>query len=306
MQIRRQVHNINAKQTPLPEGNYLQHRIGFWGLVLEQNSMNNTVTVLSDTGFVYNNVPVMSTEWVTVDDKKDFIPSTRNLPPKNSRVFVLTPTYTAVGAFVLCSGFSRGDENIRTLWAQNENELEEKNGIRETKTQGGWDIQEVYENGNRNYTSHDEKVKLDVALVDKDQDNKKSVTFEAWNNTIKIDEKGIVITDKNNNTITRDNEGIKITDTNNNVITMNNKGISIKDKNSNEIKLTETDIQVNANTSNKIKIGNSLASVYSVINTLINQLNSGSIVTAGSPAAHTITGGQFSSSATELAKVLEG
>ena len=127
MKVIKNIHKTNAIAPHLPEGNFLAGRIGFWALVTDVNSINNTVTVISDTGFEYPNIPVMSNEWVTVDDSKDYIPSTRNLPPKNSRVFVLTPTYTATGAFVLCSGFSRGDENIRTLWAKNENELEDKN-----------------------------------------------------------------------------------------------------------------------------------------------------------------------------------
>ena len=105
MLITRNTHRINATQPPVPNNNYLAQRIGFWGLVSAQNSLNNTVTVISDTGYELKNIPVFSSEWVTVDDNKNYIPSTRNLPPVKSRVFVLTPTYTAVGAFVLCSGF---------------------------------------------------------------------------------------------------------------------------------------------------------------------------------------------------------
>ena len=138
MNIIRNVHKINADSPDINNNNYLKGRIGFWALVTAVNSRNNTVTVVSDTGYELKNIPVVSGEWVTVDENKNYIPSQRNLPPVNSRVFVLTPTYTAVGAFVLCSGFSRGDENIRTLWAANENELEDKNNCREVKTQGGF------------------------------------------------------------------------------------------------------------------------------------------------------------------------
>lgn len=271
MNIRRQVHNINALAPHLPEGNYLNGRIGFWGLVTAQNSLNNTVTVVSDTGYEFQNIGVISDEWVTVDDQKKYIPSTRNLPPKNSRVFVLTPTFSAVGAFVLCSGFSKGDENIRTLWAQSKSELEEKNNSRETKTQGGWDITEEYSNGNFSAESDDGKVKLNVGLVDKNSD-KKAVTLDAWDNTI----------------------------------TINEDGITIKDKNKNVIKMTNSDIQIIANGSSKIKIGNSLATIYSVIKSLLDKLNSGAVATAGSPAAHTITSGQFTDNITELGTVLKG
>ena len=219
MVINRTIHKINAMSDPLPNNNYLAGRIGFWGLVSAQNSLNNTVTVISDTGYELKNIPVFSSEWVTVDDNKNYIPSTRNLPPVKSRVFVLTPTFTAVGAFVLCSGFSRGDENIRTLWAQNENELEAKNNCRETKTQGGWDITEEYANGNYSVKSNDEKI---VFTANTTQDDNKSqvkeVSLTAWDNAVTINENGISITDKNNNTFVANADGITVTDAKGNTI----------------------------------------------------------------------------------------
>lgn len=202
MKVIKNIHKTNAIAPHLPEGNFLAGRIGFWALVTDVNSINNTVTVISDTGFEYPNIPVMSNEWVTVDDSKDYIPSTRNLPPKNSRVFVLTPTYTATGAFVLCSGFSRGDENIRTLWAKNENELEDKNNCRETKTQGGWDITEEYANGNFKAESNDGNITINVNTTEDSQKSQlKEVSVTAWNNKVVINEDGISVVDKNGNTI---------------------------------------------------------------------------------------------------------
>lgn len=305
MKIVKQVHRANAIPQRLPEGNFLDNRIGFWALVVEQNSRNNTVTVLSDTGFRIPNIQVASGEWVTVDENKNYIPSQRNLPPVNSRVFVLTPTYSAAGAFVLCSGFSRGDENIRTLWAQSESELEEKNTTRETKTQGGWDITENYKNGNSAWVSNDGKVKLNVLLVDDAQDSskKKKIELEAWNNKITIDEKGIVLKDDNNNEIKRDSNGITITDKNNNVIKMTSAGIEITDKNSNEIKTTSSDIQINANATNKIKVGNTVDTIKGLFTDLVTVLNS--LQTAGSPANHTAVPGQFEAFKIKLAQVLE-
>ena len=219
MLITRNTHRINATQPPVPNNNYLAQRIGFWGLVSAQNSLNNTVTVISDTGYEIKNIPVFSSEWVTVDDNKNYIPSTRNLPPVKSRVFVLTPTYTAVGAFVLCSGFSKGDENIRTLWAQNENELEAKNNCRETKTQGGWDIQEEYANGNYSAKSNDENIIFTANTTqDDDKSQVKEVSLTAWENSIVINEDGISVTDKNGNTIQSTEDGILVTDANGNTI----------------------------------------------------------------------------------------
>lgn len=270
MVIKQNIHKVNAKAPHLPEGNYMTGRIGFWALVVDVNSINNTVTVVSDTGYKYPNIPVMSNEWVTVDDSKDYVPSTRNLPPKNSFVFVLTPTFSATGAFVLCSGFSRGDENIRTLWAKDENELEDKNNCRETKTQGGWDVTEEYSNGNYSAKSNDGKIVITVnTAADSQKSQKKEVSIEAWDNSIIIDENGIVITDKNNNVI----------------------------------KMTSSDIQVMADTSKKIKIGNATDTIKGILSDMITVLDS--FKTAGSPANHTAIPGQFTAVTTKINAILE-
>ena len=217
MKVIRNIHKVNAEAPHLPKGNFLGGRIGFWGIVKEVNSLNNTVTVVSDTGYEYPNIQVKSDEWVTLG--KDWIPSTRNLPPVKSRVFVLTPTFTAVGAFVLCSGFSRGDENIRTLWAANKNELENKNNCRETKSQGGWDITEEYKNGNFKAVSDDGKISITVnPAEDSQKSQSKEVTIKAWDNTIVINADGISVTDKNKKKIITSNGGISIKDDNTDVI----------------------------------------------------------------------------------------
>lgn len=306
MVITRKIHRINANTPKLPEGNFLAQRIGFWGLVIEQNSINNTVTVVSDTGFQYENVPVVSGEWVTVDENKDYIPSQRNLPPKNSRVFVLTPTYSAMGAFVLCSGFSKGDENIRTLWAQNNNELEDKNNCRETKTQGGWDITEEYSNGNYSAVSNDNNIKFNVNTTkDDNKSQPKEVSVLAWGNKIIIDENGIKITDKNNNEIAATSSGIKITDANNNVIETKSSGVSVTDKTGNKIVTSATNVEVYGKLTNKLKLGNDSGTIYDILSDLITKLNSGLVVTAGSATAQSITSGQFSTELTKLGLILE-
>ena len=219
MVVKKNIHKTNVKAPHLPEGNFLAGRIGFWALVKEVNSINNTVTVISDTGFIFKNIPVKSDEWVTINDSKDYIPSQRNLPPINSRVFVLTPTYSATGAFILCSGFSRGDENIRKLWASGEGELEDKNNCRETKTQGGWDITEEYANGNYKVASNDEEIIFTANTTeDSEKSQVKEISLKAWDNTIIVNEDGISITDKNGNTIESTSNGISITDSEGNKI----------------------------------------------------------------------------------------
>ena len=229
MNIIKNIHKKDAIAPEINDVNYLKGRIGFWGLVIEVNSRSNSVTVISDTGYELKNIPVVSGEWVTVDNNKNFIPSERNLPPVNSRVFVLTPTYTAVGAFVLCSGFSRGDENIRTLWAKNESELEDKNNCREIKTQGGWDITEEYANGNFKAASNDGNITIIANTANDQKSQNKEVSVTAWGNNITITDNGFTVTDNNNNTIEATSSGLKITDKNNNTIEMGSNSIKFND-----------------------------------------------------------------------------
>ena len=256
MRIIKNTHKINAIPSHIPEGNYLAERIGFWALVKSVNALNNTVTVISDTGFEYPNIQVKSDEWVTVNNEKNYIPSQRNLPPENSRVFVLAPTHSITGAFVLCSGFSRGDENIRTLWASNDNELEDKNNCREVKTQGGWDITEEYKNGNFSAKSNDEKLLFNVNTAQDDQKGQnKEVSVTAWDNVITINEDGMSVTDKNGNKIENTNDGIKVTDKNNNIIEATSSGIKVTDKNNNVIEMKSGGAS--------IKVGNSEVNISS-------------------------------------------
>lgn len=256
MKVVKNIHKTNVQAPHLNNDSYLKDRLGFWALVKDVNSLNNTVTVVSDTGFEYANIPVKSDEWVTLKD--NYIPSQRNLPPKNSRVFILTPTHTAVGAFVLCSGFSRGDENIRTLWAANENELEDKNNSREVKTQGGWDITEEYANGNYKAVSNDENIEFQANPVqDDDKSQNKGISLNAWGNSIVINEDGITVTDKNNNTVEATSDGIIIqdkVDNKYNTIQMADSGITITDVHGNKIELKVTG--TSPNQKNNITIAN--------------------------------------------------
>ena len=263
MKVIKNIHKTNVQAPHLNNDSYLKNRIGFWALVKEVNSLNNTVTVVSDTGFEYSNIPVKSDEWVTLKD--NYIPSQRNLPPKNSRVFVLTPTFTAVGAFVLCSGFSRGDENIRTLWAANENELEDKNNSREVKTQGGWDITEEYANGNYKAVSNDENIEFQANPVqDDNKSQNKGISLNAWGNSIVINEDGITVTDANNNTVEATSDGIIIkdkVDNKYNTIQMADSGITITDVHGNKIELKVTGTSPNQKNNITIANGNNKSSV---------------------------------------------
>lgn len=258
MIINRQIHRVNAANSNVPSNNFLKGRVGFWGIVIEQNSLNNTVTIVSDTGVQYTNVPVYSREWVTVDDNKNYIPSQRNLPPVNSWVFVLTPTFSGAGAFVLCSGFTRGDENIRKLWAQSDSEVKDKNNSRELKTQGGWDITEEYANGNYSVKSNDEAI---IFIANTTQDDNKSqnkeISLKAWDNIITINEDGITVTDLNGNTVSATDGGISAEDTNENKIEMTSSGISVTDKNGNSYVNDDSGITITDTNDNEIEMTSS-------------------------------------------------
>lgn len=64
-------------------------------------------------------------------------------------------------------------------------------------------------------------------------------------------------------------------------------------------------ITLESTTADKIAIKNTTSSLYTVINDIISVLNGGSCATAGSPAAHTITAGQFSQALTDLKALME-
>ena len=64
-------------------------------------------------------------------------------------------------------------------------------------------------------------------------------------------------------------------------------------------------ITLKSTTADKIVIKNTASSLYTVINDIISVLNGGSCATAGSPAAHTITAGQFSQALKDLKALME-
>lgn len=188
--------------------NFLDNRIGFWGDVTAVNSQMNAVDVIADIGITFRNIPVMSREWVNASDGKDYVTAERDLPPIGSRVFVLTPTHTITGAFVLCSGYSKGDTDTHTLFAASDDKQEEKNAERERVTQGGWNETEDYNNGNRNFVSADGNISIAVNTAENsDKEQKKEVSLIAWKNEIHVTEEGVEITIPKNANLTLNVEG---------------------------------------------------------------------------------------------------
>lgn len=195
---------------------YQAERIGFWGYVNEIHSDSLTVDVIADNGFRYQYIPVKSDTWVNADNKT----GERNLPPVNTRVFVLMPTKTIQNAFVLCSGYNRNQVEEKADFiadAKNAAEIEEKNQSTLKKNISGWEEETNEKNGNITISSKDKNIKLEIITEDNEEKSeKKSLVVTAWNNVIKItDEKGIEILSKKKLNITlQDDVTIDATDKN--------------------------------------------------------------------------------------------
>lgn len=183
--------NAETKRKGLENEAYFDNRIGFWGRVTFIDSENMTCSVLSDTGFEYKNIPVVTKEWIS--ENENYISAERNLPPINAVVFVLMPTHTISGAFIFCSGYARGNDNLKTLFSEDYNK-EDKATIREKKTCSGWSVKENYESGNLSLLSHNENIQIKINPNDDEKHNEgKQILIKAWNSEIQITEKGISI-----------------------------------------------------------------------------------------------------------------
>lgn len=266
---------LNNKNNPAPiaragraSANFLDNRIGFWGDVAAVNSQNNTVDVTADIGLTYRNIPVMSREWVNASDAKDYVTAERNLPPVGARVFVLTPTRTVTGGFVLCSGFAKGEEDTHTLYAASDEEQEDKNSVRERVTQGGWNETEDYANGNFAAKSQDGNITFSVNTAENsEKEQKKEVSLVAWSNEIHITEQGISVTIPANANLTVSIEG-KQEQTVNGDYTLSAGG----------------NLKFVSSKQGTLEVGNSEATLGKMISDLLDYL--ASLKTVGSPVNH--------------------
>ena len=179
---------INKKRLdnhPFDNNIYLSNRIGFWATVTEVDAESNTVRVISDTKQEYDGIPVISREWVSEND--NYVTGARNLPPVGSWVFVLTPTRTITGSFVLCSGYAKGDSAKHTLFEKDKEKISAK------KTVGGWQLEENYDNGDIQIVNNDKTVTL---TVENSEDSK--ITLKANETTITIEKDNISLNIKGN------------------------------------------------------------------------------------------------------------
>ena len=189
--IYEKTYHTEAIRSEVENESYLDGRIGFWGRVTSVDAESMTCSVYSDTKFEYKDIPVACKEWVS--ENEEFVSAERNLPPVGAVVFVLTPTKTISGAFILCSGYSRGDENLHTLYS-NFSEKDKKATLREKKTCSGWTISEDYETGRLSLNSHDEQIQIAVSPTDNlERDSSKEISIKAWNTKIQITDKGLFI-----------------------------------------------------------------------------------------------------------------
>lgn len=181
---------------------------GFWGVVKEVDSRINTVDVRRGSGVVIKNIPVATcNEWVCEFKDKKYISGARNLPPINARVFVLMPTGTYEGAFVLCSGLSSyEDAHKKAFMAKDESELHDKNNRRKIVTVGNWEVSYNYQNASCEIQSPGRADGIVIRLYDNEKEKKASI--QAFESTFIIEKDGkITIKSKKGGIIeVKDNE----------------------------------------------------------------------------------------------------
>jgi hypothetical protein len=142
-------------------------RIGAWARVHNINSVNNSVDVFLDTGVFLEGVPVASREWVRngADVDLDYNTGERDLPPVESRVFVLMPSQTFDDCFVLpISSFNTVDANASSPFL---GEGIEK--IKERITPSKWHVTDNYVTGSHMSVSPDKKTSLEIDYGTEDE-----------------------------------------------------------------------------------------------------------------------------------------
>ncbi len=163
------------------------NRFGFWGIVKEVHPEDNTVHVLTDTGFEITGVRVASMEWVVIDKEKH-LTGERHLPPKNAFVFCIMPTGEYSSAFVLCSGFARQE----AYHADFKGKGEDFALTHERVNNSGWVYKSDYRNGSVSIKNdYDEPtISIDVNQGENgEQADSKTVTIKVFDTTITATEK---------------------------------------------------------------------------------------------------------------------
>lgn len=188
------------------------NRFGFWGIVSEVHPEDNTVHVLTDTGFEIPNVRVASMEWVVIDKEKH-LTGERHLPPKNAFVFCITPDGTYSSAFVLCSGFARQE----AYHADFKGKGDDFALTHEKVNNSGWVYKSDYRNGSVSIKNDYNEPTVSIEVNQGENGEKadsKVVTIKVFDTTITATEK--------------DNKEVKIETLGNTVIDVKEDTINVE------------------------------------------------------------------------------
>lgn len=165
-------------------------KYGVWGKVVDVNSITYSVDVELTNGIVLKEVAVANTgEWTCpreTSNGKKYIAGERKLPPQGSYVFVLLPTGSFDGAFVLCSGLSHFDDKQKETFLATDTTRNEKNTICETVYQGNWHRTYNYKTGGLTLKSPNEKINISI----NDDAKNNEIKIEAYGTNIEIDKDG--------------------------------------------------------------------------------------------------------------------
>ncbi len=224
---------------------YGQSRTGFWAYVTAVHSDSLTVDLENFNGFKFHYVPVACREWVGKDGGK----GERNLPPVGSRVFVMMPTGTIQGGFVLCSGFSFNSVNEQADFrAAKDEDIEKFNSSKKIISNSGWTYEENLENGNISLVNGTQEIMIEAVNADDNEKNvKKNLKITAFGSSFSFDDEGFLFAEKNGNKISFDSNGAAVADKNGNKITMGSGGIVIEDKSGNKIETSSASVKINGN-----------------------------------------------------------
>ena len=163
-------------------------RNGFFGVVKEVHSENNTVHVVTDTGRELMNIPVASQQWVTYKkDGKPQLTGERNLPPVGTYVYCVMPNGTYDDCFVLCSMFSTASIH-KDYMADDEDTA----NTRLCQENGGWLKTTDIRTGTKVIKNkpEDETIKIEI---DQESEGEEKATITIHRNVVTVSKDGIEI-----------------------------------------------------------------------------------------------------------------
>lgn len=233
------------KENEVSPTEYGRSRTGFWAYVTAVHSDSLTVDLENFNGFKFHYVPVACREWVSKDGGK----GERNLPPVGSRVFVMMPTGTIQGGFVLCSGFSFNSVNEQADFrAAKDEDIEKFNSSKKILSNSGWTYEENLENGNVSIANGTQEIRIEAANADDSGSGiKKGLKITAFGSSFSVDDDGFIFAEKNGGKIAFDKNGAVVEDKNGNKITMGSGGIVVEDKSGNKIETSSSSVVINGN-----------------------------------------------------------